>query len=98
MRVVFMGTPGFAVPSLDALVAAGHEVARVYTQPPRPAGRGKRDRPSPVHLRADELGAVLSDARQQGWCRATPSAGGGSRPGTATLPSVCPASRPQTAR
>ena len=41
MRIVFMGTPDFAVPTLDALVAAGHDVVAVYTQPPRPAGRGK---------------------------------------------------------
>jgi len=51
-----MGTPDFSVPVLDALVAAGHEIAAVYSQPPRPAGRGKKDRPSPVHLRAEELG------------------------------------------
>ncbi len=56
MRIVFMGTPDFAVPTLDALVAAGHEVAAVYTQPPRPAGRGKRPRPTPVHARAEALG------------------------------------------
>jgi methionyl-tRNA formyltransferase len=51
-----MGTPEFSVPPLDALVAAGHEIACVYTQPPRPAGRGKKDRPSPVQARAEELG------------------------------------------
>lgn len=56
MRIVFMGTPDFAVPTLDALVAAGHEVACVYTQPPRPANRGKRETPSPVHARAEALG------------------------------------------
>ncbi len=56
MRIVFMGTPDFAVPALDALVGAGHEVAAVYTQPPRPAGRGKRPRPSPVQRRAEALG------------------------------------------
>ncbi|AZQ69330.1 methionyl-tRNA formyltransferase [Silicimonas algicola] len=56
MRLVFMGTPDFSVPALDALVAAGHDVACIYTQPPRPAGRGKRDRPTPVHRRAVELG------------------------------------------
>lgn len=56
MRVVFMGTPDFSVPVLDALVAAGHEIVAVYCQPPRPAGRGKRDRPTPVHERARELG------------------------------------------
>jgi len=56
MRVVFMGTPDFSVPVLDALVTAGHEIAAVYCQPPRPAGRGKKDRPTPVHARAVELG------------------------------------------
>ena len=56
MRVVFMGTPDFSVPVLDALVDAGHEVVAVYSQPPRPAGRGKKDRPSPVQARAEALG------------------------------------------
>ncbi len=56
MRVIFMGTPEFSVPVLDALVAAGHEIAAVYCQPPRPAGRGKKDRPTPVHARAEALG------------------------------------------
>ena len=56
MRIIFMGTPDFSVPVLDALVAAGHEIAAVYCQPPRPAGRGKKDRPTPVHARAEELG------------------------------------------
>ncbi len=56
MRVVFMGTPEFSVPVLDALVAAGHDIASVYCQPPRPAGRGKKDRPTPVHARAAALG------------------------------------------
>ncbi len=51
-----MGTPAFAVPALDALVAAGHAVAAVYTQPPRPAQRGKALTRSPVHLRAEALG------------------------------------------
>lgn len=56
MRIVFMGTPDFSVPVLDALVAAGHDVVAVYSQPPRPAGRGKKDRPSPVQSRAEALG------------------------------------------
>ncbi|TNF22529.1 MAG: methionyl-tRNA formyltransferase [Rhodobacteraceae bacterium] len=56
MRLVFMGTPEFSVPVLDALVEAGHEIAAVYCQPPRPAGRGKKDRPTPVHARAQALG------------------------------------------
>jgi len=56
MRIAFMGTPAFAVPALDALVAAGHDVAAVYTQPPRPAQRGKALTRSPVHIRAEALG------------------------------------------
>lgn len=56
MRLIFMGTPDFSVPALDALVGAGHEIAAVYTQPPRPAGRGKKERPSPTHARALTLG------------------------------------------
>ncbi|MDX1780846.1 MAG: methionyl-tRNA formyltransferase [Thalassovita sp.] len=56
MRVIFMGTPDFSVPVLEALVEAGHDIAAVYCQPPRPAGRGKKDRPTPVHARALELG------------------------------------------
>ena len=59
MRVVFLGTPDFAVPALDALVAAGHEIAAVYSQPPRPAGRGQAHRPSPVHARALELNLIV---------------------------------------
>jgi methionyl-tRNA formyltransferase len=55
MRIAFMGTPDFAVVALDALVAAGHQVAAVYTQPPRPANRGRLT-PSPVHVRAEALG------------------------------------------
>ncbi|MEL6486712.1 MAG: methionyl-tRNA formyltransferase [Pseudomonadota bacterium] len=55
MRIVFMGTPDFAVPALAALCEAGHEIAAVYTQPPRPAGRGKKLRPSPVQVKAEEL-------------------------------------------
>jgi len=51
-----MGTPDFSVPVLDALVEAGHDIAAVYCQPPRPAGRGKNDRPSPVQARAGALG------------------------------------------
>jgi methionyl-tRNA formyltransferase len=55
MKIVFMGTPDFAVPVLEALAQA-HEIVAVYTQPPRPAGRGKADRPSPVQARAEALG------------------------------------------
>jgi methionyl-tRNA formyltransferase len=59
MRVVFMGTPEFAVPTLHALIAAGHEVVAVYSQPPRPAGRGKKLQPSPVHLAAQAAGIAV---------------------------------------
>lgn len=53
MRIIFMGTPPFAVPTLAALHGAGHEIAAVYTQPPRPAQRGKRVQQSAVHDWAD---------------------------------------------
>jgi methionyl-tRNA formyltransferase len=56
MRIIFMGTPDFAVPALRALHTAGHEMACVYTQPPRAAGRGKQLRASPVQLAAEDLG------------------------------------------
>jgi methionyl-tRNA formyltransferase len=55
MKIIFMGTPEFSVPVLDALHQA-HEIVAVYCQPPRPAGRGKADRPSPVQARAEALG------------------------------------------
>jgi methionyl-tRNA formyltransferase len=55
MRIIFMGTPEFAVPVLDALVAAGHDVVAAYSQPPRRGNRGKIA-PSPVHARAEALG------------------------------------------
>jgi len=66
-----MGTPDFAVPSLAALIAGGHEIVAVYTQPPRPAGRGQRAQRSPVHAFAAEKGlavrhpARLRDAAEQ---------------------------------
>jgi methionyl-tRNA formyltransferase len=56
MRVVFMGTPEFAVSALAAIVTAGHQVAAVYSQPPRPAGRGMAERTSAVHAFADGAG------------------------------------------
>lgn len=57
MRIIFMGTPDFAVPTLQALVDAAHEVVCVYTQPPRPGGRrGRELTPSPVQSRAEDLG------------------------------------------
>ncbi len=55
LRLAFMGTPEFAVPALRAIVAAGHEVAAVYCQPPRPAGRGQKERPSAVQAVAETL-------------------------------------------
>jgi len=76
MRIVFMGSPDFAVPSLNALVEAGHEVAAAYAQPPRPAGRGKAARKTAVHARAEELGIevrtprMLRNPEEQGKFRA----------------------------
>ena len=72
MRIVFMGSPEFAVPSLDALVEAKHEILCVYTQPPRPAGRGKSAQKTAVHQRADELAievrcpSTLREEQEQG--------------------------------
>ena len=63
MRIVFMGSPDFAVPSLEALVAAGHDIVAAYAQPPRPAGRGKADRKTAVHERAEELGIEVRTPR-----------------------------------
>ncbi|MGC6399525.1 methionyl-tRNA formyltransferase [Sphingomonas sp. FW199] len=61
MRIIFMGTPAFAVPVLDALIDAGHEVAAVYSQPPRAGGRrGNALTPSPVHARAEALDIPVS--------------------------------------
>ena len=59
LRLAFMGSPEFALPSLRALEAAGHEIAAVYTQPPRPAGRGQRERPCPVQAYAEARGWAL---------------------------------------
>jgi methionyl-tRNA formyltransferase len=56
MRVIFMGSPDFAVPALYALIAASHEVAAIYCQPPRPAGRGKAVQPTPVQRAGELLG------------------------------------------
>jgi methionyl-tRNA formyltransferase len=56
MRIIFMGTPDFAVPTLNALVAVGHQIVATYSQPPRPAGRGKKLQPSPVQLAAEAHG------------------------------------------
>jgi len=56
LRLAFMGSPDFAVPALHALHAAGHDIAAVYSQPPRPSGRGNRVTPCPVHAAAEALG------------------------------------------
>jgi methionyl-tRNA formyltransferase len=63
VRIIFMGSPEFAVPTLDALVAAGHEVVAAYTQPPRPAGRGKAERPTAVEIYARERGIEVRSPR-----------------------------------
>src|SRR5688572_5440357 len=63
MRIVFMGTPDFAVPTLAALQAAGHEVAAVYTRAPQPAGRGMGERKSAVHLHAEGAGLPVVTPR-----------------------------------
>ena len=60
LRLAFMGAARFAVPALDALARAGHDIAAVYSQPPRPAGRGRKERPTPVHARAEELGLPVA--------------------------------------
>ncbi len=71
LRLAFMGTPAFAVPALDALRAAGHEIAAVYCQPARPADRGQAVKPSPVQQAAEDAGlavrtpASLDDANEQ---------------------------------
>ena len=56
LRLVFMGTPDFAVPTLDAILGAGHKITAVYTRPPRPAGRGMAVQASPVAHSADRFG------------------------------------------
>ena len=58
-RLAFMGTPDFAVAPLEALIAAGHDIAAVYCQPPRQAGRGHKLQPSPVQRRAEEAGLAI---------------------------------------
>lgn len=72
LKLAFLGTPEFALPALDALVRAGHEIACVYCQPPRPTGRGQKPKPSPVERAARRLGLIVrtpeslkSEAEQQ---------------------------------
>ncbi len=63
LSIVFMGTPDFSVPTLTELVARGHDVRAVYTQPPRPAGRGQAERKSPVHAAAEGFGIPVFTPR-----------------------------------
>src|SRR3569832_944928 len=56
LRIIFMGTPDFAVPTLTEIVSAGHDVVAVYTRAPKPAGRGQAERKSPIHLAAEGFG------------------------------------------
>lgn len=63
LRLAFMGSPAFSVPTLDALIEAGHEIACVYSQPPKPAGRGKKLRKTPVHAHAEEIGLEVRTPR-----------------------------------
>lgn len=72
LKLVFMGTPEFSVPALDSIVAAGHDVVAVYSQPPRPAGRGMAEKKQPVHAFAESKGlevrtpvSLKSEAEQQ---------------------------------
>ena len=63
LRIVFMGTPDFAVPTLTEIVGQGHEVVAAYTRAPRPAGRGLESRPSPVQGLAERLGIPVFTPR-----------------------------------
>jgi methionyl-tRNA formyltransferase len=63
LRIVFMGTPDFSVPTLAAIADAGHSVAAVYSQPPRPAGRGMHEQKSPVHRFAESAGIPVLTPR-----------------------------------
>src|SRR5215469_5248364 len=56
LRLAFLGTPDFARTALEALIAAGHDIVAVYSQPQRPSGRGQKARPSPVHAFAESKG------------------------------------------
>jgi len=62
MKLCFMGTPDFSVPILAALIEAGHDVACVYSQPPRPAGRGYKEQLTPVHAFAQSKGIEVRRA------------------------------------
>lgn len=64
LKLIFMGSPDFAVPALKALIAAGHEVVCVYTQPPRPAGRGQSERKTPIHQLAERWALPVRTPRR----------------------------------
>ena len=64
LDIIFMGTPEFSVPVLDAVSAAGHRVVAVYSQPPRPAGRGMSEIKSPVQRRAEAIGIACPDSAE----------------------------------
>jgi methionyl-tRNA formyltransferase len=64
LKLIFMGSPDFAVPSLEALLAAGHEIVCVYSQPPRPAGRGQAERKTPIHQLAEARGLPVRTPRR----------------------------------
>ena len=66
MRIVFMGTPDFSVGTLEAVVAAGHEVACVVTQPDKPRGRGKELQPTPVKRRRSGMGCLSISLQRSG--------------------------------
>ena len=59
MKLVFMGTPEFSVAALEGLVAAGHDIVAVYTQPPRPSGRGQKEHKTPVHIASEKYGLMV---------------------------------------
>ncbi len=63
MRIIFMGTPEFSVPTLTEIVSSGHEVVAVYTRAPKPAGRGQEERKSPVHVAAEGFGLPVFTPR-----------------------------------
>ncbi len=86
LRVVFMGTPDFAVPTLSEIVGQGHEVAAVYTRAPAAAGRGMELKPSPVHRMAQRFGLPVLTPRACG-ARRPPSSSGRTMP---TSPSSSP--------
>jgi methionyl-tRNA formyltransferase len=63
LRIVFMGTPEFSVPTLSEMIGAGHDIVAVYSQPPRPAGRGMAEKKSPIHEFAESCGIPVHTPR-----------------------------------